>query len=641
MARLLITAHAGTSAWAHDARGGTDGGGASRRLARRWGLLLVAGWLIQAGLRAWFSRMQSVPLANPDETAYLITARILAGGPGVDISGSTLYQVGYPLLITPVYWFTHDPVIVYRAVLMINAAIGALLMPLAYVGGRRLGLGRPVAYGAAALTATVPAGLFYSEYAMTDAIFPVVAVGWLLCVHSWLTASTARGRYAAAVGSGLLAGYAYAIHLRGLVIVIAYVACGLFIAWRRLAPRWSLAAAGAAVLATVGAAWAIDRYLAGALYPEGARSLTAQMATKMANVNGAIDVLEMAAGQMWRLVIDSWGIAGIGLVAATGAVVRRGVRTDLRVMAALAVAVTVVTAGTAPAALPPDQSQTWASGRYLDGMIVTFFLVGLVVLVRASRRDILWCFAGVAVSTVVAAIVVDVYAGSSLPTNGFGYGFNFGEPAVLTQNWNQASVALATGVALGLLGVVVLGVLAARRWGAELRTGAVWLRGLARRGRAGRGGSGAGAGAGADAGVVRRGGAVRLGVLAGCLGFAAILTVNLVALTQMTTQVSQANIAEEVVDTNGLVAAVGLKPGEHVAIASDVSWELWEPLAFAVPWTSLEFFSPSEAPPADANVVEVPWPTGAQGAQAIRPRPPAGWHIVAENQTAGWVVWRR
>jgi hypothetical protein len=618
LARLLITAHAGTSAWAHDARGGTDGGGAGRRLARRWGLLLVAGWLIQAGLRAWFSRMQIVPLANPDETAYLITARILAGGPGVDISGSTLYQVGYPLLITPVYWFTHDPVIVYRAVLMINAAIGALLMPLAYVGGRRLGLGRPIAYGAAALTATVPAGFFYTEYAMTDAIFPVVVVGWLLCVHSWLTASSSRGRYAAAVGSGLLAGYAYAVHLRGLVIVIAYLACGLFITWRRLAPRWSLVPAGATVLATVGAAWAIDRYLAGALYPEGARSLTSQIATKMADVNGAIDVLEMAAGQMWRLVIDSWGIAGIGLVAATAVVVRRRVRTDLRVMAALAVAVTVVTACTAPAALPPDQSQTWASGRYLDGMIVTFFLVGVVVLVRASRRDILWCFAGVAVSTVVAAVVVDVYAGSSLPTNGFGYGFNFAEPAVLTQNWNQASVALATGVALGLLGVVVLGVLAARRWSAELRMGAV---------RLGR--------------MARRGGAGRLGVLAGCLGFAAILTVNLVALTQMTAQVSQANIAEEVVDTNGLVAVVGLKPGEHVAIASDVSWELWEPLAFAVPWTSLEFFDPSGAPPADANVVEVPWPTGGQGAQAIRPRPPAGWHIVAENQTAGWVVWRR
>ncbi len=624
MARLMITAHAGTPAGVSDARAGTDGGGAGRRSARRWGLLLVAGWLVQAGLRAWLSRMQVVPLANPDETAYLITARVLAGGPGADFSGSTLYQAGYPLLITPVYWFTHNPVTVYRAVLMINAAIGALLMPLAYVGGRRLGLGRPAAYAAAALTATVPAGFFYSEYAMTDAIFPVIVVAWLLCVHSWLTASSGRGRYAAAVGSALVAGYAYAVHLRGLVIVLAYAACGVLIFWRRLAPRWSVVAAGAALLAVVGVSWSLNRYLAGALYPGGPRSLGEEMASRMASVHGAINVFEMAAGQMWRLVLDSWGIAGIGLAAAAAVIVRRGVRTDLRIMAALAVVVTVVTAVTAPAALPPDQSQTWASGRYLDGMIVAFFLAGVVVLLRASRRDILWGYAGVVAATVVAAVVVAVYAGSSLPTNGFGYSFNFAEPAVLTQNWNQASVALATVVALGLLGVVVLGVLVARGWGVARCLAAVRRLGGAR-----------------AWGAVRRWGAVRLTVLAGCLGFAAVMTVNLVALTQMTGHVSQAANAAQVAETTGLVAASGLKPGEHVAVASDVSWEIWEPLAFAVPWTSLQFFNPSGAPPADATVVEVPWPTGGQGAQAVRPKAPAGWRIAAENESEGWIIWRR
>ncbi len=606
MARPVITSDAVTPpgvAAVRDVpavRDGTDGGGGARRSALRWGLLLVAGWLIQAGLRAWFSRAQIVPLANPDEPAYLIAARVLAGGPAADFSGSTLYQVGYPLLITPVYWFTHNPVTVYRAVLMINAAVSALLMPLAYVAGRRLGLGRPAAYGAAALTATVPAGFFYSEYAMTDAIFPVIVAGWLLAVHSWLTASSVRGRYAAAIGSALLAGYAYAIHVRGLVIVIAYAALGVLIAWRRLASRRTVIAAGAALLVSVAVAWVLNRYLAEAMYPEGTRSLGEQMASRMGSVQGAISVLEMAAGQIWRLVLDGWGISGIGLVATAAVAVRRGIRADARIMAALAVVVTVLTACTAPAALPSDQSQTWASGRYLDGMIVAFFVVGVVVLVRASRRDILWCAAGTAGVTALAALVVAVYAGSSLPTNGFGYSFNFAEPAVLTQNWNQANVALATGVALGLLGVAVLAVLAARRWRAAVPA-----------------------------------------VLAGCLGFAAIMTVNLVALTQMTAHVSQANTAAEVADTTALVAGSGLKPGEHIAIASDVSWELWEPLAFEVPWTAVQFFNPSGAPPADATVVEVPWPASIQPAQAIRPKAPPGWRIVAENQAAGFVVWRR
>ena len=76
------------------------------------------------------------------------------------------------------------------------------------------------------------------------------------------------------------------------------------------------------------------------MYPEGARSLTAQMASTMDSVHGAINVFEMAAGQMWRLVLDSWGMAGIGLVAALAVIVRRGFRADLRIMAALSVAVT-------------------------------------------------------------------------------------------------------------------------------------------------------------------------------------------------------------------------------------------------------------------------------------------------------------
>ena len=383
-----------------------DGGPARsgvRRAGLRWVLLLVAGWVCQAGLRAWFGRMQVMPLANPDETAYLIAARVLAGGPGADLSGSTLYPGGYPLLITPVYWFTSNPSTVYHAVLAINAAISAAIMPLGYLACRRLGLDRPAAYGAATVAALVPAGFFYSQYAMTDAVFPVITLAWLLATHSWLTAASTRGRYAAAAGSALLAGYADMVHSRGLVILAGYAAVGAFILWRRPAARASVAVAAVVALATVGAAWTLNRYLASAIYPEGARSLSGQMATTLHSMQGTIHVFEMAAGQLWRLVLDSWGIAGIGLVAALVVVVRRDIRTDLRIMAGLAVAVAAAIACTAPAALPSDQSQTWASGRYLDGMIVTFFLVGAVVLLRAGQRALLGSAACVTALFVLAA----------------------------------------------------------------------------------------------------------------------------------------------------------------------------------------------------------------------------------------------
>ena len=441
----------------------------ARWSARRWALLVAVGWLFQFGLRVWLSSGQSVPLANPDESAFLIAARVLAGGPATDFSYSTLYQAGYPLLLAPVYWFTGNAVVIYHSVMVINSAVSALLMPLAYVAGLRLGLVRPAAYAVALVTALLPAGLFYAQYAMTDAIYPVLVLAFLLTVHSWLTARTARGQWAAAAGSALLAGYSYSVHSRGIVIVASYVVVAVLVTWRRLVPRRTVLAAGVVLVASLGAAVLLDRYLSATMYPEGARDLRAQMATTLHSVNGVLDVVEMAAGQLWRLVLDSWGVAGIGLIAAVSVIFRRRFRADLRIMAAVCVAVTVVTAATAPAALPQDQSQTWASGRYLDGMIVTFFVAGAVVLLRARPRFILICTAGTAGLTVLCALTVYVYAGSSLPTSAFSTAFNFGEPAVLTQNWSNASVWISTLVALGLLGVWVLIALAARRWNGAIR----------------------------------------------------------------------------------------------------------------------------------------------------------------------------
>ena len=582
--------------------------------SRTWlfALLLVAGWFVQAGLRAWFSRAQVVPLDNPDETAYLIAARVLAGGPAADFSGvtlnhSTLYQGGYPLLITPVYWFTSSPAAVYHAVLLINAAVSATVMPLGYVACRRLGLGRPAAYAVAMIAALLPAGFFFSEYAIADAIFPVVTLAWLLATHSWLVATAPRARYAAAVGSAVLAGYAYMVHPRGLVLLGGYVAVGVFIAWRQPAARGSAAAAALAVAVTAGAGWALNRHLASALYAEGTRSLSGQLVSTLGSAYGAIHVAEMAGGQLWRLVLDSWGIAGIGLVAAVVVAVRgvggasplagtarRGVRTDLRVMAALSVGVTILIACTAPAALPAHQSLTWASGRYLDGMIVTFFLVGAAVLLQATPRPILAFAACVAGLTLVAALTVAVYAGTSLPTER-GRRFNFGEPAVLTQNWSHASVLVATASALALLLVWVYFALLARH----------------------------------------------MRVLAGVLG-AAVATLSLVAVAQLTAYCSVADNAwARTMGMSEMATAGGLKPGEQIAVASNVNGTLRLAQTFEVTSAKVQYYNPAhQPPPADVTVVDTAWPTG-QPAQASWPDAPAGWRVVAANRFGRWVVWRR
>ena len=583
-----------------DASAAAVGSGRHRAVAdpprRDWLVvfLLVVGWLAQAALRVWFSRSQVVPLDDPDETAYLVAARFLAGGPAADFSGYTLYPGGYPLLITPAYWFASSPAAVYHAVLLINAALSATVMPLGYLVCRRLGLGRPAAYGVALVAALLPAGFFFSEYAIADAIFPVVTLAWLLATHSWLAASSPRARSAAAVGSAALSGYAYAVHSRGLVLLAGYAAVGVFLAWRRPAARRSVAAAALTAVATVGAGWALDRYLAAALYPEGTRSLSRQLVSTLGSGYGAIHVAEMAGGQLWRLVLDSWGIAGIGLAAALAAAMRRGVPADLRVMARLSAGVTVLIACTAPAALPARQSQTWASGRYLDGMIVTFFLVGAVVLLRAAARPILASAACTAGLTMVAAVTVAVYAGLYLPTER-GRRFNFGEPAVLTQDWSRASVLVATAAALALLLVWVVFALLARR-----------VRFLA------------------------------------CVLGAAVAAVSLVAVAQLTAYCSRADgVWARAMGMTGMAAAGGLEPGEQIAVASNISGILRLAQAFEVSSTQVRYFNPSrQSPPAGVTVVDEAWP-GGQPAQASWPDAPAGWRVVAASRFGGWVVWRR
>jgi hypothetical protein len=595
-------------------------------LRRNWpfALLLVVGWLFQAGLRAWFSRAQVVPLDNPDETAYLVAARFLAGGPAADFSGvmqyhATLYQGGYPFLITPAYWFASSPAAVYHAVLLINAAISAAVMPLGYLVCRRLGLGRPAAYGVAMVAALLPAGFFYSAYAIVDAIFPVITLAWLLAIHSWLVAPSSRARYAAAIGAAAVSGYAYAVHSRGLVLLAGFAAVGVFIAWRRPAARGSVAAAALTAAVTAGLGWTLNRYLASALYPEGTRSLSGQLVNTLDSVYGVIHVAEMAGGQLWRLVLDSWGIAGIGLVAAVAVAVRggtggwtppraggavgasplagterRAVRPDLPVMASLSVGVTVLIACVAPAALPPRQTLTWASGRYLDGMVVTYFLVGAVVLLRATTRQILAFTACIAGLTVVAAMTVAVYAGTVLPTVR-GKRFEFGEPAVLTQNWSRASVLVATAAALVLLLLWVYFALLAR-----------YMR-----------------------------------VLAGVLG-AAVAAVSLVAMAQLTAHCSRVDSAwAKTMGMREMAAAGGLKPGEQVAVATNITGILRIAQAFEVSTTQVHYFNPfCQPPPADVTVIDAAWPTG-KPARASLPDAPAGWRVVAANRFGSWVVWRR
>ena len=576
-------------------------------------LALVLGYLAQVAFRVWLSRHQTVPLANPDESAYLVEARVLAhAGAPSNFSYGTLYQGGYPLLLVPIYWFTSDSVTVYHATMVVNAVVNALLMPLAYLALRRLAVPRRVAFAGAMVAALVPEGVFYTQVAMSDAIFPVVVLGWLLAVHTWLTARGWRASLGWGALSAALAGYSYAVHPRGLVVIVAFGLVAVYAAVRRMVPAWTVGPAAVALGLVLAALRKLDDRILALVYPQGPRSLRGAALARLTSLHEQKKILYMAFGQLWRVSTDTWGIAALGILAAIVLVFRPRVREDVRVMAALALVVLAAIVYIAPAALPDGQQSDWASGRYPDAMEVTFFIVGLVVLLRARGRWLAGYAAVAAVLTAGLGEAVTRYAGAYQHVRGFG-AFNWAEPVILTHAGDVLSVRRATAVAIGLL-MLWTGSAVAIRW---LR--GRWSRRPAARPWPGRWSPGS----------------WRAAVLL------PILAMNVYALTAMTSRISDQGTAGQRPNSLALITATGLKPGQRVVLDYDMwhEWESWIPQSFEVWWTRLDMVDGARGVlPAGTTLLETAWPS-RMTAQQTWPQHLPGWHVVASNREYRWVAW--
>ncbi|MEV0147819.1 MULTISPECIES: hypothetical protein [unclassified Nonomuraea] len=569
---------------------------AARRRSRWPAWALAGGWAVQVLLRLWLFRYHTGPVANPDETGYLVAARWLAGGPGADFSHSTFYQGGYPLLLVPAYWLTSDPVMVYRLVAAIGSMAAATAFPLAYLVLRRLALGRPEAVALAFVAGLSPALLLFSGLALADAVLPTLVLGWLLATHDLARTGSLRG----GVVAGALAGFATAVHLRGAVILAVYVltvAALLVIrrpagGGRRLAPRAGLVAWGAAGLVAAAGA-ALNGRLASAVYPGGARDLSHLLLSRLTTLDGQAWALSGAAGQLWYLIVGTWGLAGLGLAAAVFHLLGRGGPPARRVLAGTLLAATLGVAYASSAALPDEHRVgNYAYGRYLACVAVVWTLAGLAVLARtvraaARRRTVPGVRAGrvVAVHAGAAAALMAVsggvaawYAGDRLRRYAF-IAFDFPEVSFLSRTWDSLDMARASAAALGLLACLVLAALCA-------------------------------------------GGRVR----------GRWRTAPLVVVLAAVNVAFAAGLAPRAAPPAGPDWLPAPPPPGRVALDSRVQWNVWVPLTYRVWWTRLESYDGArQDPPAGACTAVVPPDAGA---------PPEGWTATGLGGTRqGWTSW--
>ncbi|MGV9306106.1 ArnT family glycosyltransferase [Nonomuraea sp. NPDC003727] len=608
---------------------------------RFWGAALAAGWLVQAVLRAALGFQHAAPLLIPDESGYLLAARLLSGGAPSDLSWRTFYQGGYALLIAPAYWISDDAHTVYRLVVVVNALIGAGLVLLAYAAFRRIGLPRGTAYLLAHVTALVPSAVYYAQFALTDAVLPVIVLGWLLLLHAWLSG----GGRPYGVAAGATIAFASSTHARGLVLLLVHACLLAFVVvrHRRTVGRgsWLPVSVTAGV---AGAGWALNAWVRSQIYPSGVAPLGQWLTTRLSTLDGLAWTLSVAAGQLWHTVVATGGLAGAGLVALAALVLRRGgpsggrparigspggpstghpapfgslggpsgspggpsaghpappsgssggPAADRMVAGTTLAAVAGIALATS-AALPSEGTvANLAYGRYLACLTPVLLVAGLAVLARARRAAAARAALATGVLTLLAMAVVRLHAGDRLSRDFFGM-FDFPEICFLTWNWDSLSLGQATVTAVLALTVAVLVTTLVRR-----TTALVLIAGV-------------------------------------CV--AAELAIAGVTVSKVTAPWGR--ILAFATD----LTPAGLRAGDRVGMDyAGVHWRIWVSQAYQVP-ARLVPIDPDhpEWLPADVSLVVMPWPVGTDIRRTWPAAPPGWWPITGNrNHTGDWVAWRR
>ncbi|MEV4113627.1 hypothetical protein [Nonomuraea sp. NPDC049695] len=554
---------------------------AARRESRsRLWWLLAAGWVAHVGLRLWLYRYHTGPVANPDETGYLLAARWLAGGPGADLTGSTFYHGGYPVLLVPIFWLTSDPVLAYRLVVVVGSMAAASAYPLAYLLLRRLGLGVRTALIAAFVAGLSPALLLFSGLALTDAILPVLVLAWLVAVHDLVAYRSVR----AGAAAGGLSAFAMAAHLRGTVVLAVCVLVVMVAAvrWKTVTAalrrrtvmpavrrRMVMPAVAALVSAAVvvAAGKAINGALAAVLYPGGSRDLSGLLISRLTTLEGQAWALSGAAGQLWYLIVGTWGLAGVGLAGAAALLVRRSAPFQHRVLAGALLLATLGIAYASSAALPDEHRVgNYVYGRYLACVAVAWTLAGLVVLLKGGRLAVVRHAAAAAGLMALTGGAAAWYAGDRLVRYGF-IAFDFPEVIFLTGDRDSLDLVTASVTALIMLACLIAA--------AFLTT---------RRTR--------------------------------------LLVVGVLALIDIAFTAGQAPAPPSGADW------LPKPPPGRVAVDRRVKWNVWVPLAYRVSWTKIELYG--GRPPEGACTAVVPY--GAV--------PPAGWAATGlGGAQMGWTAW--
>src|SRR5258708_5597434 len=168
------------------------------------------------------------------------------------------------------------------------------------------------------------------------------------------------------------------------------------------------------------AGWALNGWVRSQIYPGGVIALGDAVSDRLTSLDGLGWTLALATGKIWYLIVSTWGVAGVGLVALGVLAVRRGTPHATRATACLTLAALAGIALATSAATPDEGTvANFASGRSLACLAPVLFMAGAVFAVRSTRTAAMRTLLATACLALVTGGVVWLHAGDRLSRNSF------------------------------------------------------------------------------------------------------------------------------------------------------------------------------------------------------------------------------
>lgn len=367
-----------------------------------WWVVAITAIAVNLALTAYVGWTATAPAFPFDEVHLLEVSRIVAGLEVPRVRGAGYYP-GWAIVFAPVWWFTNDPEVVYRAASVLGWIIAAAtIYPLALVA-RRFRLTMPQALTAAAIVSSLPARSVQADYVLSERlVFLLVVVAALAAFRLW-----ERVTYSRVIIFAVVAAAVYLAHMRMLPFVLA---SGIWLAALAL-KRWRVALVG---LVTLGVGvLGVNRLgsLLNHIALGTAASQSDSVVEKILHLRPGL-FLRVALGQTWNQIVGSYGLFAIGIVAViflTWREVRRlrlgraswlfGVFTASWLLSVLAWASDWSLYNN-----PWRRLDAWIYGRYIDPVAALVVLVGLALVIRGIRTRVWAVGLGVALAVIVPTV---------------------------------------------------------------------------------------------------------------------------------------------------------------------------------------------------------------------------------------------